>query len=57
MERRAGKIRGAISRMYRALNGWMLARAPSSRPPPPWTSVFHLFLFLYDVLPGETWNC
>ena len=29
-ERRAGKIRGAISRMHRALNGWMLARAPAS---------------------------
>ena len=23
----------------------------SSRPPPPWTSVFHLFLFLYNVWP------
>ena len=26
-ERRTGKIRGAFLRMYRALNGWMLARA------------------------------
>ena len=27
-----------------------------SRPPPPWTSVFHFSLFLYDVWPWETWN-
>ena len=26
-ERRTGKIRGAFSRMHRALDGWMLARA------------------------------
>ena len=25
-----GKIRGTFSRMHRALNGWMLARAPAS---------------------------
>ena len=25
-----GKIRGAFSRMHRALDGWMLARAPAS---------------------------
>ena len=30
MERRTGKIRGAFSRMHRALDGWMLARAPAS---------------------------
>ena len=30
MERRTGKIRGAFSRMHRALGGWMLARAPAS---------------------------
>ena len=30
MERRTGKIRGAFSRMHRALDGWMLARAPGS---------------------------
>ena len=30
MERRTGKIRGAFSRMQRALDGWMLARAPAS---------------------------
>ena len=29
-ERRTGKIRGAFSRMHRALDGWMLARAPAS---------------------------
>ena len=28
-ERRTGKIRGASSGMYRALDGWMLARAPA----------------------------
>ena len=30
-ERRTGKVRGAFSRMHRALDGWMLARAPASR--------------------------
>ena len=30
MERRTGKIRGAFSRMHKALDGWMLARAPAS---------------------------
>ena len=29
-ERRTGKIRGAFSRMHRALDGWMLVRAPAS---------------------------
>ena len=29
-ERRTDKIRGAFSRMNRALDGWMLARAPAS---------------------------
>ena len=29
-ERRTGKICGAFSMMYRALNDWMLARAPAS---------------------------
>ena len=29
-ERRAGSTRGAFSRMRRALDGWMLARAPAS---------------------------
>ena len=30
-ERRTGKNRGAFSGMHRALDGWMLARAPASR--------------------------
>ena len=51
MERRTGKIRGAFSRMHRALDDWMRAGFTSSRPPPPWTSVFQLSLFLYDVWP------
>ena len=55
MERRTGKIRGAFSRMHRALDGWMLARAPASPaqglPPPPWTSIFQFSLFLYYVWP------
>ena len=29
-ERRTGKIRGAFSKMHRALDDWMLARAPAS---------------------------
>ena len=29
-ERRTGKIRGAFSGMHRALDGWILARAPAS---------------------------
>ena len=29
-ERRTGKIRGAFSRMHRALDGWMLVRAQAS---------------------------
>ena len=29
-ERRTGKIRGDFSRIHRALDGWMLARAPAS---------------------------
>ncbi|CAM9543207.1 unnamed protein product [Ascophyllum nodosum] len=30
MERRTVKIRGGFSGMHRALDGWMLARAPAS---------------------------
>ena len=33
MERRTGKIGGAFSRMHRALDGWMLARAPATTTP------------------------
>ena len=29
-ERQTGNTRGAFSRMHRALDGWMLARAPAS---------------------------
>ena len=36
-ERRTGKIRGAFSRMHRALDGWMLARAPA----PPAQGLHH----------------
>ena len=53
-ERRTGKIRGTSSRMHRALDDWMVAPAPvftSSRPPPPWTSVFQFSSFLYGVWP------
>ena len=32
MERRTGKMRGAFSRMHRALDGWMLAPSPASAP-------------------------
>ena len=59
MERRTGKIRGAFSRMHRALDGWMLARAPAS----PAQGLHHhgpryfnFPYFLYDVWPRETWN-
>ena len=53
-ERRTGKIRGAFSRMHRALDGWMLARAPASPAQGfhhhgPWYFIF--FLFLYNVWP------
>ena len=41
-QRRTGKIRGAFSGMHRALDGWMLPRAPA---PPPWTSVFQFPYF------------
>ena len=30
-ERRTGKTRGTFSRKHRALDGWMLARAPASQ--------------------------
>ena len=29
-ERQTGKIRGTFSRVHRALDGWMLARAPAT---------------------------
>ena len=55
-ERRTGKIRGAFSRMHRALDGWTLARAPAS----PAQGLHHhgpryfnFFLFLYNV--NQSW--
>ena len=43
MERRTGKIRGAFSKMHRALGGWMLARAPASGvQPSPGSSTVEL---------------
>ena len=51
-ERRTGKIRGGFSKMNRALDGWMLARAPIS----PAQGIYHhgprffiFHFFLYDV--------
>ena len=48
-ERRTGKIRGDFSRMHRALDGWMLARAPAS----PVQGLHHhgrrYFIFLISV--------
>ena len=51
-ERRTGKIRGAFSKDAQAfgrLDAGSRAGFTSSRPPPPWTSVFQCSLFLYDV--------
>ena len=36
-ERRTGKVRGAFSKMHRAPDGWMLARAPA----PPAQGLHH----------------
>ena len=53
-KRRMGKIRGAFFRDAQGF-GWPDAGSRAgfigSRPPPPWTSVFHFSLFLYDVWP------
>ena len=54
-ERRTGKILGAFSRVHRALDDWVLARAPAS----PAQDLHHhhghryfiFFLLLYDVWP------
>ena len=58
-ERRTGKIRRAFSRMHRALDGWMLVRAPAS----PAQGLHHhgpryfkFSLFLYNVWLWETWT-
>ena len=53
-ERRTGKIRRAFFRDLQGfgrLNAGSCAVFTSSRPPPPWTSVFQFSLFLYEVWP------
>ena len=54
-ERRTVKIRGDFSRMHRQdlgrLDAGSRAGFISSRPPPPWTTVFHFSSFLYNVWP------
>ena len=55
MERRTGKMRGAFSKDAQGFGrldaGSRAGFFTSSRPPPPWTSVFQFFLFLDDVWP------
>ena len=52
-ERRTGKICGAFNNAqgFGRLDAGSRAGFTSSRPPPPWTSVFQFFIFLYDVWP------
>ena len=54
-ERRTGKIREAFfkdAQGFGQLDTGSRTGVTSSRPPPPpWTSVFQLSLFLYDVWP------
>ena len=53
-ERRTGKIRGAFLKDVQGfgrLDAGSRAGFTSSRLPPPWTSVFQFFLFLYIVWP------
>ena len=53
-ERRTGKIRGAFFRNaqgFGRLDDGSRVGFTSSRPPPPWTSVFQFSLSLYDVWP------
>ena len=45
-ERRTGNIRGTVLRMHRALDGWMLARAPAS----PAQGLHHLDLGISILL-------
>ena len=49
MERRTSKIRGAFSRMHRALDGWMLARTPASPAQGPTTMDLGISFFLIFV--------
>ena len=53
-ERRTGKIRGSFSRMHRALDGWMMARAPASPAQDlhhhgPWYFNFPCFCKMYGL--------
>ena len=48
-ERRTGKICGTFSRMHRALDGWMLARAPASELKASTTMDLCISLFLIFV--------
>ena len=52
-ERRTDKIRGGFSGMHRALDDWMLARAPAPRLKAPTTMDLGISvsLFLYNVWP------
>ena len=59
-ERRTGKIRGAFSRMHRALDGWMLARALASRAQGLTTmdlGISILLISVQNVWPSEAWTC
>ena len=59
-ERRTDNIHGPFSRMHRALDGWMLARAPassSSKNAPRGTSVSQFTLFRYDMWHSESSVC
>ena len=51
-ERRTGEIRGAFSGIHMGF-GWLdagsRAGSTSSRPPPPWTSVFQFSFYLYNM--------
>ena len=48
-ERRTGKIRGAFSKMHRALDDWMLARAPASPAQGSTTMDLSISFFLISV--------
>ena len=48
-ERRTDKIRGAFSRMHRALDDWMLARAPALQLKASTTMDLGISFFLFFV--------
>ena len=53
-ERRTGKDSWGFfkdAQDFGRLDAGSRAGFTSSRPPPPWTSVFHFSLFLYNVWP------